>query len=79
MACLLDVLRTFKYFDSLKEFMKIFLISSRKCSRTLSLVHHCREIYCFPYLLKTGKFLFPLIHLPKFYFIPLSVIELEYL
>ena len=79
MACLWDIIRTFKHFDSLKEFMKIFLFHSRKCSRTLSLVHHNQEIYSFPYLLKTDKFLFPLIHLHNFSFVPLPVIELEYL
>ena len=41
--------------------------------------HHYQEIHCFPYLLKTDKFLFPLIHRHKFSFVPLSVIELEYL
>ena len=30
MVCLLDVVRAFKRFDSLKEFMKIFLISFQK-------------------------------------------------
>ena len=30
MACVWDVLRAFKHFDSLKEFMKIFFISFQK-------------------------------------------------